>query len=370
MRAQVQQAMARCDLIIFLTEATTGLHPVDGEIAQILRRLAKPVVLAVNKSEGKDPEGRASEFYRLGLGEPLPISALHNQGIGELMERVLPLLPSALSESPRQERVLRLAIVGRPNVGKSSLLNTILGEERAIVLPEPGTTRDALDTPLVYKGREAVLIDTAGLRRRGRIEPGLDRFSALRAVEAINRCNVAVLVLDGGEGIAAQDTHIAGYVVQAYRGLVLAVNKWDLGRAVGMKEADILQEIRRRFRWAPYAPVCFTVAVTGEGVAALMGESLEVFEERWKRLDPQELSRTLAAAAVDHPLPSRGGRSLRIYGARQSGVDPPTITFEVNYPTLVSFAFRRYLENRLRAAFGFKGNHIHLIFTQKERVKA
>ncbi|MBI4233552.1 MAG: ribosome biogenesis GTPase Der [Chloroflexi bacterium] len=371
MRGQIEQAMARADVIIFLTEASTGLHPADAEIANSLRRLGVPVVLAVNKAEGPGRQLQVSEFHRLGLGDPIPISALHNQGVADLMDHVVALLPAAKEAGEREaeERVLKLAIVGRPNVGKSSLLNAIVGEERAIVLPEPGTTRDALDTPMTYGGQRVVLIDTAGLRRRGHIEPGIEQFSALRALDAIQRCNVAILVLDAGEGITAQDTHVAGYVVEAYRGLVIAINKWDLARATGVDEATALQDIRRRFRWATYVPVRFTVAVTGEGVNELMEVALEVHQERWKEIDQGELNRTLLAATAEHPPPSKGRRRLRIYRALHSGVNPPTVSFYVNDPELLSFSYRRFLENKLRSAFGFKGNHLRLVFRQQEGVR-
>ena len=365
-RAQLQVALEDADVVLFLTDASMGLHPEDAAVADLLRRLAKPVVLAANKAETPARELGSAEFYSLGLGEPTPISALNNQGIGEVMARLLPLLPPSEPEE-EEAGVMRLALVGRPNVGKSSLLNAIAGEERAIVHEAPGTTRDAIDTSVTYQGQSLVLIDTAGLRRRGHIVPGVESYSALRVFQAIERCNVAVLVLDATEMVASQDTHIAGYVVESFRGLVITVNKWDLAKGREAEPAQALRLIRRRLNWASYAPIRFTSAITGAGVRELLDTALEVYQERLKHIGQGELNRLLIERISEHPAPSRRGRPLRIYKAVHSSTNPPTFTFYVNDPKLLHFSYERFLRNTLRAAFGFQGNLLRLDFKKVAR---
>ncbi|MFN3974221.1 MAG: ribosome biogenesis GTPase Der [Dehalococcoidia bacterium] len=366
-RQQTLAAIREAEVVIFLTDASTGLHPEDGVIADLLRRSGKTVVLAVNKAEGPGRALQVGEFYALGLGEPLPISALHNRGIGDLLERVANLLPHAQETPPEEKPLLKLAIVGRPNVGKSSLLNAMLGEERAIVTPEPGTTRDALDTSATYKGVPLLLIDTAGIRRRGRIEPGIEQFAVLRALQAIERCDVALLVLDALEAVTAQDAHIAGYVLDAYKGLVVAVNKWDLARLQGAREAQAREAVRAGLHFVPYALVLFVSALTGEGVPDLLEASLLVWRERQKQVPQEDLTRVLSEVLARHAPPSRGGRPLHIYSLRQEGVCPPTFVFVVNDPESVHFSYQRYLSNALREAFGFQGTPLRLVFTKKTR---
>ena len=258
------------------------------------------------------------------------------------------------------EGVLRLALVGRPNVGKSSLLNAILGSERSIVSPTPGTTRDAVDTSFAHQDRPMVLIDTAGLRRRGHIQPGVERYSALRVFQAIQRCDVAVLLVDSAELVTAQDAHVAGAVTEAFRGLVVAVSKWDLAQANGMDQPEALQTVRARLRWAPYAPIRFTSAVTGEGTNDLLETALAVFDERGKQVPQHDLDRVLLDAVGAHPPPASGSRNLRVFNITQSGTHPPAFALYVNNPALMHFSYLRFLENTLRTAFGFLGSHIRL----------
>ncbi len=358
-RDQVQVAMADADLLLFLTDAATGLHPVDAEVADLLRRQDKPVILAVNKSDNDRRGMNVAEFYRLGLGRPLPISALHNRGTGGMLERIAGLLPPTEPEE-ETEGVLRLALVGRPNVGKSSLLNAILGSERSIVSPTPGTTRDAVDTSFAYRDRPMVLIDTAGLRRRGHIQPGIERYSALRVFQAIQRCDVAVLLTDASEPVTAQDLHVAGAVTDAFRGLVVAVSKWDLAQEGGLDQPEVLQHVRTRLRWAPYAPVRFTSAVTGEGTDDLLETALAVFDQRGKVVSQHDLDRVLLDAVAAHPPPTVGSRAMRVFRIAQSGTHPPAFSVYVNNPALIHFSYMRFLENTLRREFGFLGNHIRL----------
>jgi GTP-binding protein len=362
-REQALAAVREAAVVVFLVDASTGLHPEDKAIADLLRRSGKPVVLAANKAEGPGRALQVGEFYALGLGNPVPLSALHNRGVGELVERIVALLPPTPEAPPEGEPVCKLAIVGRPNVGKSSLLNALVGEERAIVTPEPGTTRDALDTPAEYKGTRLLLIDTAGIRRRGRIEVGVEQFAVLRALEAIERCDVALLVVDATEMVTAQDAHIAGYVLDAYKGIVVAVNKWDLARSQGAREGQALEAVRAGLHFVPYAPVVCVSALTGEGVSSLLEAAMRVWRERQRRVPQGALTRLLAEAIARHPPPSR----LHIYGLRQEGINPPTFVFTVNAPELVHFSYQRYLANTLREAFGFEGTPVRLLFRVKGR---
>ena len=366
-RQQVRAALAEADLILFLTDGSTGLHPGDADVADLLRRQEKPVVLAVTKCESSARELASTEFYQLGLGDPIPISAMSNIGIGEMMVQLVRLLPPGEPEEEEEAPVLKLALVGRPNVGKSSLLNAIVGMERAIVDEIPGTTRDAVDISATYKDQPLVLIDTAGIRRRGHITPGVEQYSALRAFQAIQRANVAILVLDATEMVTAQDTHVAGDVSDAYCGLVIAINKWDLARTQGANPAQALGLIRRRFKWAPYAPVRFTTAVTGDGVRALMDVALEVYQERQKHVGQGELNRLLMEAMATHPPPSRGSRHLRILKIVQSSTNPPTFVFYVNDPKLLHFSYERFLQNTLRSALGFQGSLLRFDFRKVAR---
>ena len=364
-RAQVEIALDESDAIIFLTDVVDGVTPSDIAIAQSLRERGKPIALAVNKVDNPRRELDATEFYSLGLGEPLPISAYHNMGIRDLLSRLDELLPVPADEEEETEG-LKLAIVGRPNVGKSMLLNSILGHGRVIVSDTPGTTRDAVDIPFDFNDEPVTLIDTAGLRRRGRIEQGIEQYSVLRAARAIERSNVCLLVIDATESITAQDTHVAGYVTDAYKGVVVVVNKWDLAG----QETDtewMEAEVRSRLRFVSHAPVRFTSALTGEGVQEVMETAVHVYEQGRKMVSRGALDRTLMNALAEHLPTGRGRRPLKVFRMYQKGVSPPTFVTFVNNPELVHFSYQRYLENRLRAAFGFAGNPIHLIFSTRGR---
>ena len=362
-RAQVEVALDESDAIIFMTDVVEGVTPSDLAIAQSLRERGKPIALAVSKVDNPRRELNATEFYALGLGDPLPISAYHNLGIRDLLSKLDELLPEPADEEDETEG-LKLAIVGRPNVGKSMLLNSILGHGRVIVSETPGTTRDAVDIPFEFNGEPVTLIDTAGLRRRGRIEHGIEQYSVLRAVRAIERSNVCLLVIDGMESITAQDTHVAGYVTDAYKGVVVVVNKWDLA---GLEtDTEWMEaEVRRRLRFVSHAPVRFTSALTGAGVQEVMETAVDVYEQGRKMVSRGALDRTLMNALSEHLPTGRGRRPLKIFRMYQRGVSPPTFVTFVNNPELVHFSYQRYLENRLRAAFGFAGNPIHLIFSAR-----
>jgi len=305
------------------------------------------------------------EFFELGLGEPMAISAYHGQGVRELLEAVRPLLPPAAAEAPPE--VLRLAIVGRPNVGKSALVNAILGQERVMVSPEAGTTRDAVDTPFTYRGRHLVLIDTAGIRRPGRVERGVEKYSVLRAREAIERCDVAIVVLDASQKLAAQDLHIAGYVAGAYKGMVLAVNKWDLQEDSDENRQEFASRVLGRLRFAPWAPLAFVSAKTGLNIEGLLDLAIEAGDMRSVRIPTSEVNAAVREAVAAHPPSAKGRRAPRIKYATQAGVRPPTFVFFTNDASLIHFSYRRYLENALRRRFGFEGTAIKLEFRSRSQ---
>jgi GTP-binding protein len=356
---QVTAALTEADAVIFLVDVRDGLVPADLEIADRLRKTAKSVVLVANKADNAKYEGGAVEFYELGLGEPVAISAYHGWGIAELLDRLTALLPAPAPPSAVPEAV-GVAIVGRPNVGKSTLLNAILGGERAIVDDVPGTTRDAIDTLVDFEGESVLLIDTAGIKRRGRIEGGVGRYSAIRALRAIERADVALLVLDAAELVTAQDMHIAGYIQQAAKGVIIIVNKWDLIKRGSRDECS--RYLKSQFRFAPYAPVMYTSAKMGWGVDKIMPQVRRIYRERLKRLSTAVVNSVVQQAVAAHSLPRKGNRQLKILYATQAEVNPPTFVFFVNYPQLMHFSYQRYLENRLRQSFGFEGTPIRFVF--------
>ncbi len=362
-RDQIQVAIEGADVVVMLTDVTAGVTAPDEDVARVLRLSGRQVVLAVNKADNELREADAAEFYRLGLGEPTPVSAYHNRGVDEMMSRVLDLLPDGESR-PDPEADFRLAIVGRTNVGKSMLLNSILGEERAIVSDVPGTTRDALDTLVTVGGRTVHLIDTAGLRRRGRIERGIEQFSAIRTIRAIDRAEVAVLVMDASELATTQDSHIAGYVLEAYRGIVLAINKWDLAGGLEVTKEEAERKVRERFKFVSHVPICFTSALDGTGIGDLLEQAAEVHRKWSMGLPRYDLRRTVLNAVAAHP-PATGRRRLKFYGVTQDNSQPPSFTFYVNNSDVVHFSYRRYLENALRSAYGFEGTPLRMRFKSR-----
>ena len=366
-QAQAEVAVAEADLIIFLLDVADGLTHIDQEVANWLRRGTKPLVVAVNKVDNEKRENSAAEFYALGLEDPILISAYHKRGIHDLMETVVSHLPTQAVENGLAEApAMRLAIIGRTNVGKSMLLNAILGEERAIVSDVPGTTRDALDTRLTYDDQPIMVIDTAGLRRPGKVERGIEYYSVLRATRAIQRCDIALLVMDATELAAAQDAHIVGEAWDAYKGLIVVVNKWDLARKEeGFERELAIQEVRARLHFAPYVPIVFTSALLGEGIQDLMMLATDVYKERQQHVPPGRLKYALMDALSEHAPPSKAGRRLRIDDVRQVDVNPPTIVMAVNDPDRVHFSYKRYLENRLRTTFGFTHTHLRLVFRKR-----
>jgi len=361
-KEQVEVAIADADVVIFLVDVRDGVMPSDLEVADMVRRESKPLVLVANKADNDKLETQAVEFHELGLGEPLAISAYHGRGTAELLDRISALLPVP-SPVEAEPQLMKVAIVGRPNVGKSMLLNTLLGEERAIVDQTPGTTRDAIDTLLDFEGQSVLLIDTAGIRRRGRLGTGVERYSVIRALRAIDRADVALLLLDATELSTAQDTHIAGYIQQAAKGIVLVVNKWDL--ITNKSKPEWNRYIRSQLKFMPYAPVLYVSAKFGQGVEGVMPQVCQVYQERLKRLPTPQVNTVIHQAAAAHSLPRRGSKQLKILHVTQAEVNPPTFVFFVNDAKLVHFSYRRYLENKLRETFGFAGTPLRLVFKNR-----
>ncbi len=368
-RAQALTAVQEADLVLLMVDAEQGITAADEEIAEILRKTEKPILIAANKADNEKRRVDAVEFYALGVGkEVYPISAIHGTGTGDLLDGIVEALGNAPKEDLEEEdESLKIAIVGRPNVGKSSLLNRLLGEERAIVSPIAGTTRDSIDTKLTWEGMPVTLIDTAGIRRRGSIEPGIEQFSVIRAYKALERADVALLIIDAVEGVTAQDTHIAGMIKDASRSVVIVVNKWD---AVEKDEETMKQFtalIQHRFDFIAYAPILFISAKTGQRIHTVLPTAARVQEERLTRIPTSELNNLIREAMLKHAPPSRTGRRLKIYYGTQVRVDPPTFLFHVNDTELVHFSYERYLENQIREHYGFLGTPIRLSFRPRSR---
>lgn len=424
---QARLAIAEADVVVFVVDAAAGLMPADAELAHLLRSARAPVLVAVNKADNPKRELEAAEFFALGWEETYPISAAHGRGTGDLLDAIVwALPPESPEEIARKAREAEadawarevaagrlepfvvagpeapepdegeeasgaaarrwdaelaaeaetgpaaIALVGRPNVGKSSLLNALLGEQRAIVSEVPGTTRDALDTRLVWGRSEVVLIDTAGIRRPGRVAsgPAAERHATLRALKAISRADVAVLVIDAVDGLTAQDAHVAGYVVEEGKGLLLAVNKWDLVEGKSDRTFDqYVDAIRREAPFLAFAPVISISALTGQRVSRVLELAVDIWGERRKRIPTGELNRVLQLAGERQAPPAVKGRRPKVFYGTQAAVAPPTFVLFANAAASIHFSYRRYLENRIREAFGFDGTPIRLIFRERSAVK-
>lgn len=366
MRSQAEIAIAEAEVIVFLVDVETGETGADGDIARLLRRTNKPVLLAVNKVDGEKRADDVVDFYALGLGEPIPISAINGAGTGDLLDLIVEFFPPAAEEEAEDDSI-KVAIVGRPNVGKSSLLNRLLGEERVIVSEVPGTTRDAIDTKIIYADLEVTLIDTAGIRRRGKIEPGVEKYSFLRALKAINRADVCLLLIDAGDMVTAQDAHIAGYIIEEEKSVVIIVNKWDTVEKDTKTMQKFTEVIRTDLKFLDYVPVLFISAKTGQRVNKVLPTALRVQEERLRRIPTGELNRLLQEAVAKHPPKGAKGHRLRFFYLTQAGISPPTFIFFVNDHKLVHFGYKRYLENALRERYEFLGTPLRLIFRSRGR---
>lgn len=355
-RRQAEIAIAEADVILFVVDVRSGLTAADYEVAEILRRAAKPVILVANKADGAAGEVSSLEFHALGIGDPVPVSAEHGRNIGDLLDRVVAHFPEMAEDE--ETDVISVTVLGRPNVGKSSLVNRIIGEDRMIVSDLPGTTRDAIDTEVEHDGQVYRLIDTAGLRRKSRIESDVERYSVLRAIRAAERSDVCLLVLDATEGVTEQDRRIAGIPHEAGKGIVIVVNKWDLIEKDAKTMDRYDEQVRNELAFISYAPSLYISAKTGQRVHTVLDTVRFVAEQGALRVKTGRLNEVIQEAVQMHQPPSRKGRRLKILFAQQVGVQPPHFVLFVNDPELFHFSYQRYIENRLREAFGFAGNPV------------
>jgi GTP-binding protein len=376
-RYQAEAAIREADAVLFMVDVASGITPADEEVAQILRqfqvdedgRVTPPVLLVVNKCDSKERWDAAMAFYELGMGEVHPISALHGTGSGDMLDALIETLglqPGKEVTEEEEDESVKIAIVGKPNAGKSSLLNKLIGEERAIVSPIPGTTRDTVDEYLIYDGIPITLIDTAGIRRRGKIEPGVEKYSVIRAMRAIERAHVALLVVDATTGITNQDTHIAGFILDAWKSTVVVVNKWDAVEKDTYTMDSYRETILHELKFMSYVPILFISALTGQRVHQVLPTALQVQEERLRWLPTSKINKILRQAQEQHAAPSKAGKQLKIYYGTQVRSDPPTFLIFVNDPKLVHFTYKRFLENRFRETYGFLGTPIRLVFKPRK----
>jgi GTPase len=363
-RRQIEAAMAEADVILFVVDGRDGLTAEDYAVADLLRRAKQPVLLVANKVDNERRELDTVQFYELGLGDPIPVSAFHGHGVADMLDAALEQVSAGpVSASVEAEAGPALAIVGRPNAGKSMLLNALLGQERVIVSEVPGTTRDAIDTVLEYEGKTLSLIDTAGIRRRGHIDPGVERHSVMRASDAVERADVALVVTDATDPLTAQDTHIIQIADEAYKGIVVVVSKVDL--LEGSFRRDLTHLIHQKLRFIPWAPIVFTSAQNGTGLEELIKTAVRAAEARTLRVPTGPLNNLLQRAIVQHPPRSVQGSRLKLLFATQAEIKPPTFVLFVNDARLLHFSYRRYLENQLRAAYGFEGTAIRFSFKSR-----
>ncbi|MDZ7360689.1 MAG: ribosome biogenesis GTPase Der [candidate division KSB1 bacterium] len=369
---QVHDAIEEADCLIFVVDAQTGVTAVDAEIAQILRRSDKPLVLVVNKIDDMQHEPALADFYNLGLGEPLPVSAASGRQVGDFLDHLVAMLPASAKQKPRDDKIekeetgaLQLAVIGRPNVGKSSFVNAVLGHEQVIVTDIPGTTRDAIDTRLRYKNQEMVLIDTAGLRKTSRVKEAIEYYSTLRTRESLRRCNVALVLFDALEKAVDQDLHIISAAAKLHKGIVIGVNKWDLVEKDAVTAKKFEKELREALRIYSYVPILFISAKTRQRVFKMLDVAQAVHRQRQKQLRTAELNAFLQEAVQNYPPPAMDKREVKINYCTQVKHAPPVIAFFCNHPDAIRPGYRQYLENRFRARFGFAGVPLTFSFRRK-----
>ncbi|KZZ86496.1 MULTISPECIES: ribosome biogenesis GTPase Der [Bacillaceae] len=358
-RHQAEIAIDEADVIIFMTNGREGVTAADEEVAKILYRTKKPVVLAVNKIDNPDMREAMYDFYALGFGDPFPISGSHGIGLGDMLDDVIKHF-AGISQSDYDEEIIKFSLIGRPNVGKSSLVNAMLGEERVIVSDIAGTTRDAVDTTFKHNGQEYVIIDTAGMRKKGKVYESTEKYSVLRALKAIDRSDVVLVVINGEEGIIEQDKKIAGYAHEAGKGIIIVVNKWDAVEKDDKTMKTFETNIREHFLFLSYAPIIFLSAKTKQRIHTLVPEIVKVSENHSQRVQTNILNEVVMDAVAMNPTPSDKGKRLKIYYATQVAVKPPAFAVFVNEPELMHFSYERFLENRIREAFGFEGTPIKI----------
>jgi len=368
MREQSRLAMVEADLILFVMDGREGLTQADKEVAEMLRQADKPVFYLVNKVDGELQEAGIGDFYQLGVDNIFTISAEHNRGIGDLMEAVVAALPQrdvALAE----DEVTKIAVVGRPNVGKSSLVNRLLGYERVVANPTPGTTRDSIDTYFTCKKKRYMLIDTAGIRRKGKTVEKIEKYSVMDALRSIERADVALIVIDAAQGVTEQDEKIAGYAYEAGRACIFVVNKWDIPEKDNSTFGNFVERIRTEFKYLPFAPIVFVSALTGQRIGQIMDEVANVMAQYTRRVTTSELNQVFTEAVESHHAPLFHGKRVKFYYATQVGTKPPAFVIFTNRPEGIHFSYERYLANRLREAFGFAGTPLNLMFRGRERKK-
>ena len=369
-REQILFALEEAEILLFVTDAKTGVHPEDTQILDILRRTSKPIFFAVNKIDGPEQTRHIAEFYEFGLERIYPISAAHGFGIGELMTDLAETIPPDIEEPSEggDTGEIRLAILGRPNVGKSTLVNQILGKQRVIVSPIPGTTRDAVDSAFEKGGQRYTIIDTAGIRRKGKTREKLEKLSIIKALKSVDRCHVALILIDPVEGVTDQDLHIAGYVQDRSRACIIGINKWDLFTGNAREVKGFLQEVKNRFRFFPFAPILTFSAATGKKVSGILPAVTEVFQQYNERISTGVVNRVLEQALQQHEPPYvTGGRRLKFFYATQASIRPPTFVLFCNYPHMVHFSYERFLTNQFREAFGLNKTPIRLVFRGRGR---
>lgn len=364
MREQAMLAVEEADVIMFLADGKSGLTPADHEVADILRRSGKPLVFAVNKMDSDKRMEGLYDFYALGLSEPIPVSAEHGIGIGDLMDKVLSLIPK-YQEETLSEDVTRLAVIGRPNVGKSSLINKLLGYERVIVSNVPGTTRDAIDTLMTKDGKQYLLIDTAGIRKKGRVSQKLEKYTIVQALRSMERCDVVLLLIDAVEGVTEQDTKVAGYAHEKGKGCIIVINKWDLIEKETKTYEKYVDDVRFKLKYLHYSPVISMSALTGQRAVKVLDIVDKVSEECTKRIGTGVLNRAFTDMTKGHLPGLYMNKTVKFYYITQTGIKPPSFTLFTNYPEGIHFSYERYLENQLREAFGFEGTPIKLVFRKR-----
>ena len=369
---QALMAANDSDVILLIVDSEQGITAADEHIAQILRRNSddKPIIVVPNKADNPQRANDAFEFYGLGFERMYPISAFHNLGVGDLLDGIVEVLREIedleLTDEEDDDEHLKIAIVGRPNVGKSSLINHLLGETRTIVSPVAGTTRDAIDSRITWHGMPITLIDTAGIRKRGKIERGVEKYSVLRTMKAIERADVALLLIDATDGVTEQDQHIAGFILEARKSVVVIVNKWDAVEKDAHTMNEYLAEMKEKFNFLPNAPAIFISALTGQRIHEVLETANQVWETRSFRISTSEINRILREAVQKHPPPQKGTKQLKLYFASQVAVDPPVILFHVNDTRLVHFTYKRFLENRIRDEYPFEGTPLILSFRPRD----
>lgn len=362
-KAQVEIAIEEADVIIFVVSGKTGLTDDDKYIASMLQKSKKPVVLAVNKIDDESRLANIYEFYALGVGDPIAVSGVHGIGIGDVLDACINLFKE--KDNTNKNEGTRIAVIGEPNVGKSSLVNAILNENRSIVSNVQGTTRDAIDTPFTYEGKPYVIVDTAGIRKRGKVYESIEKYSVLRALSAIERADVVLFLIDAEKGIREQDKHVAGYAEEAGKPVVIVVNKWDTVEKDDKTMNVFIEKVRTEFAYLAYAPIVFVSAKTRQRVMTILPVVDKVYENTLRRISTNVLNEVIADFQMVTPAPARNGKRFRIYYATQVGVQPPTFMLSCNEPSLLHFTYRRFIENQLRQSFDFEGTPIHLVVRKK-----